>query len=891
MHIKSLNGIWQCTLPNGNTKDVAVPGCAEQVWEDWGTAGPFDFETTFEYQGGGAARLRFGAVSYACEVFLNDERLGAHEGMWDAFVLDCGKALRQGENRLRVRVVKPGYQAGDAYPLRAVLSGFLPDVLTTFAGPWDSVSLLTARNLFVYAHHGAGDCASSGRVMAEVEALEACEARLSLTVSGPGLEEEVRADSVVRLQPGRQQVSVVFQVPGAVPWSPANPALYHYRLVIALPGDDLTAEGRLGFRSFTAQGKQLLLNGQPFYLRGILHWGYDDETILPNADENAIRRELLLMKAHGFNAVKHCLYIPRQRYFELMDELGLMAWVELPLWLPEASPGLEERIRREYPRILDSLKGHPSLALLSLGCELDESVQPGLLEEMYELARQETGIPVRDNSGSGECYGGLAVDFADYYDYHFYAELPHLEQLVEHFTPAWRKARPWIFGEFCDSDTLRDLKEVRQGKGKKALPWESGDKARNPVSGLKPDFYLTRHDQRMVEHGLRDNWERLRALSLDHSLTHRKVTLELTRSFPEICGYNITSIRDVPIATSGLLDDLGQAKFNPEVFRRFNGDAVLLQAWDLTRTWVGADRVLPAERYNFPGGSLYSVRILLSNYTGGDLSGCQMRYCLTGKGETLQEGRMDSLPPLPHAQVSEVARLSLPLPVVTQPATLLLRVWLTRDGAFVAENEFPVFVYPPVELDARLTVYDPAGTLKGLTRRSRLALARSAADFPDPAAQAVLVSGVLDGDVLRHGKAGGKLVLLAPGGGGLPALQLPMWREGMLWPDEQHPILDGIRKECPYEDLRYYSMTADTAMDSQALPALGATAITPVIRRVDCRQWTLADYLCTFRLGAGRCAATTLRLGGGLGKTPAYAAQNPFAATLLNAMAAYLLKS
>ena len=60
-----------------------------------------------------------------------------------------------------------GLRPGDAYPLRAVLSGFLPDVLTTFAGPWDSVSLLTARNLFVYAHHGAGDCASSGRVMAE----------------------------------------------------------------------------------------------------------------------------------------------------------------------------------------------------------------------------------------------------------------------------------------------------------------------------------------------------------------------------------------------------------------------------------------------------------------------------------------------------------------------------------------------------------------------------------------------------------------------------------------------------------------------------------------------------------------------------------------------------
>ena len=57
--------------------------------------------------------------------------------------------------------------------------------------------------------------------------------------------------------------------------------------------------------------------------------------------------------------IKHCLYIPREEYLRQADEAGMLLWIELPLWLPDVSDELEPRILREFPRLLNQIKGHP----------------------------------------------------------------------------------------------------------------------------------------------------------------------------------------------------------------------------------------------------------------------------------------------------------------------------------------------------------------------------------------------------------------------------------------------------------------------------------------------------------------------------------------------------
>ena len=115
-------------VPHAWGQDVPV------AWE-----GPAEYRTEIDVPRGGAV-LRFHGVSYAAEVFANGERVGRHEGIWDAFDVP----LPGGNVVVVVRVVKNG---GERYPVRDVASGFLPFVYHTFGGIFREVEMLDASEL------------------------------------------------------------------------------------------------------------------------------------------------------------------------------------------------------------------------------------------------------------------------------------------------------------------------------------------------------------------------------------------------------------------------------------------------------------------------------------------------------------------------------------------------------------------------------------------------------------------------------------------------------------------------------------------------------------------------------------------------------------------------
>lgn len=879
-----LNGDWKCELPGGRLIDVQVPGCWDNYVEEKDIAHRVRFVKNFQVcaaRPGEYFRLFFGGVSYYCEVFLNDVKLGIHEGMWDSFSLDATDAVKEGENRLAVDVWKPGYHQGDRFPLREVLSGFLPDVLCTFGGIWDNVRLESARGFFVEGHYAQGDDRGDGVLTLQlIPGKEAKPVHVTgCIVDGDG-NKTAEIDAIF---PGEER-TVSFHVDSPRLWSPGKPDLYSYRIALSDGENRVELEKDFGFREIHGEKTRLLLNGEPVYPRGVLHWGYYKD-IIPAPGREVIRDEIQKVQKYGFNMIKHCLYIPREEYFCLADRMGMLLWVELPLWLPEKTPQLEERIRREFPRLLRQIAGHPSVVFLSLGCELDDKVGEDVLEEMYGLAKKTLGIPVRDNSGSGECYGGLAVDHADFSDYHFYGELQNMEPILEAFTPVWKQDRPWMFGEFCDSDTLRDLREVREKSGAEGFFWEIQDETRNPICSLKPDFFLGKHDAMMEKSGIRKEFSRLKELSYDHAMVHRKVTLELTRSFPAISGYNITSIRDVPIATSGLFDDFMEEKFEPEILRRFNGDVVLLPAWDLTRIWINADRILPRERYGFFGGESYGLHVMLSNYGGRRLEGSAIHWKLReASGKILLEGTEEGKE-VDNGTVGELCYLHFTLPGVTAPETCILQADFSC-GDVQTSNSWPVFLYPcPEKIDICVGLYDPLHVFRTVEKWYPRAQATDGREGLDR--YEILFCSLLTPEILGYARAGGKIVYVQRQEGALSVHPVAFWREGMIR-HYDHPILDGIRRETWMDDLRYFGSSTDTAFADEEDERFDYRK--PILRRYDCREWRADDYVCELGCGAGTIIATTLRLEGGMGKEPLFLAHNPFGRWLLDRAVHYLME-
>ena len=75
-------------------------------------------------------------------------------------------------------------------------------------------------------------------------------------------------------------------------------------------------------RQIGIQGDKFVLNGRPYQLRMVLDQGYWPETGLTAPDDDALRRDVELAKAMGFNGVRKHQKIEDPRYLVLGGHAG-----------------------------------------------------------------------------------------------------------------------------------------------------------------------------------------------------------------------------------------------------------------------------------------------------------------------------------------------------------------------------------------------------------------------------------------------------------------------------------------------------------------------------------------------------------------------------------------
>jgi beta-galactosidase/beta-glucuronidase len=113
-------------------------------------------------------------------------------------------------------------------------------------------------------------------------------------------------------------------------WSPEHPTLLDADVTL-LGADDAVLDGveaYCGLRSVQVEGDALLLNDRPFYVRAVLEQGYWPESHLTPPSVDALRAEVELALALGFNTVRVHQKIEDPRYLYWCDVLGLCVWSE-----------------------------------------------------------------------------------------------------------------------------------------------------------------------------------------------------------------------------------------------------------------------------------------------------------------------------------------------------------------------------------------------------------------------------------------------------------------------------------------------------------------------------------------------------------------------------------
>ena len=308
--------------PESQLSGVNDPGFHPVVWYRRSFEVPSDWRD-------GRIILHFGAVDYAARVWVNGTLAVSHEGGHTPFFADITGVLGEGEQEVVVRAEddpldldKPrGKQDWQPEP-----HGIWYPRTT---GIWQTVWLERVADTHIAEVRFTPDLADFA-VLSEVEVTGDAEG-LALELSFK-LGDEVLAADRLRLQGSKVARKVHLTVSGfddlrRFVWSPEHPNLIDITLKL-YRGDTLLDEvaSYTGLRSVEARDGKFFLNGRPYFLRLALDQGYWDESLLAAPDDDALRKDVELAKAMGFNGVRKHQKIEDPRYLYWADKLGLLVW-------------------------------------------------------------------------------------------------------------------------------------------------------------------------------------------------------------------------------------------------------------------------------------------------------------------------------------------------------------------------------------------------------------------------------------------------------------------------------------------------------------------------------------------------------------------------------------
>ena len=256
--------------------------------------------------------LYFGAVNYHCHVWVNGKKAGEHIGGFTPFNFDISDLLIEGENTVIVKVDNKRHAE---------------DVPTQIFDWWNyggiTRDVMLVKVLPVYLEDYNLQLTSlEGRQLAFSVKLNKAEADHTVTLNIP----ELKLKKTIKTNAdGTASISMK-----AKPqlWSPENPKRYQVEITL----DNSTISDSIGFRMIETRGKQILLNGQPIFLKGIsIHEEKPNGGGRANSTEDA-NTLLSWAKELGCNFVRLAHYPHNEYMVREAERMGIMVWSEIPCY-------------------------------------------------------------------------------------------------------------------------------------------------------------------------------------------------------------------------------------------------------------------------------------------------------------------------------------------------------------------------------------------------------------------------------------------------------------------------------------------------------------------------------------------------------------------------------
>jgi hypothetical protein len=436
----SLNGLWQFAFDDDArhqspaeivwTHQILVPFAPEAAASGIGDPGYHKccwYRREFDIApGNGRVILHFGAVDYSARVWVNGVFITAHEGGHTPFSADITHAmLEDGTQTVTVQACDDPHDLakprGKQDWLKEPHSIWYPRT----TGIWQTV----------WVERVAATYIGSLRWTPSFERFElGCEIHVDGDTDDELLVEvkishgaTVLADDIYKVVGQEASRRIALSDPGIddsrneLLWSPERPTLLDVELKLLRRGQVLdTVRSYTALRAFQINRDRLLLNGRPYPLRLVLDQGYWPDTLMTAPSDDALRRDVELAKAMGFNGVRKHQKIEDPRYLYWADRLGLLVWEEMPSAY-RFSPKAITRLVSEWTEAIDRDYSHPCVIVWvpfneSWGVPNLTEIQPhrSAVEALFHLTKTlDPTRPVIGNDG----WEASATDILGIHDY------------------------------------------------------------------------------------------------------------------------------------------------------------------------------------------------------------------------------------------------------------------------------------------------------------------------------------------------------------------------------------------------------------------------------------------------------------------------------------------
>lgn len=309
--------------------------------------------------------LHFGAIDYESDVWVNGHHVFRHEGGHVPFSVDITDFVNDVANRVVVRAADfskdLSLPRGKQYWKEQSASIFY----TRTTGIWQSVWLEAVDEIHITNVRFTPDIDKQEiaveTFVSEVPEGQKVRVHVDVTFAGKPVKEATvdvpdkmirttlhLGESADRIGEGRL-------------WSPEHPNLYHVTLTVEVD-EQVTdkVDSYFGMRKIAVENGRVYLNNFPFYQKLVLDQGYFPDGILTAPSDDAIRRDVELVKEMGFNGVRKHQKVEDPRFLYWCDVLGLVVWGEMANSYVYSNEYVR-RITSEWQAVIQRDYNHPCI--------------------------------------------------------------------------------------------------------------------------------------------------------------------------------------------------------------------------------------------------------------------------------------------------------------------------------------------------------------------------------------------------------------------------------------------------------------------------------------------------------------------------------------------------